>query len=183
MKRFIKPKFFLDISKNSSPITDIITPTPTTFKQFTSSELDQIVPNLWLGTYPDNDTIKKHNFTHILSLYDKIPDYNTDNIKLKHINLIDSGHQNIRDYFDECANFIHESLLQGGNVYVHCKYGISRSPTFVIAFIMKYGPNIYNEEHYTFEDALQYVRTKRSGVCPNLGFNLELHNYENLIMH
>ena len=48
-------------------------------------------------------------------------------------------------------------------IFVHCAMGVSRSASCVIMYIMK-------KFRIGFEDALEFVRTKRSIVEPNEGF-------------
>lgn len=55
-------------------------------------------------------------------------------------------------------------------VFVHCARGISRSATFVIAYLMK-------SQHWTVNEAYAFLRRKRR-VMPNLGFMLCLGEWE-----
>ena len=48
-----------------------------------------------------------------------------------------------------------------------------QSATIVIAYLIKY-------KGMTFLQALKYLKSKRPQVCPNLGFQLQLKNYEAL---
>jgi protein-tyrosine phosphatase len=143
--------------------------------------MDQIIPNLWLGELISVQDIIDNHFTHLLSIIDDYPDeFKNLGIKVKYIEMKDNSSENIFSRFDECTDFIHEALSSGGKVYVHCRQGLSRSPSIVIAYIMKYG--ICQEiHHYKFEEALQIVSEKRPNICPNLGFNLALQDYEKKI--
>ncbi|UYV66581.1 DUSP3 [Cordylochernes scorpioides] len=70
------------------------------------------------------------------------------------------------NYFDKAANFIQKALESGGKVLVHCRAGISRSATLVIAFLMiKKGLSV--------QEALKTVRAKRA-IIPNDGFLRQL---------
>lgn len=62
----------------------------------------------------------------------------------------------------EYLNLLHDNLNKN-NCLVHCFMGISRSPSFVIAFLMKY----YN---LRLNDAYSLVKSKRDIVFPNSGF-------------
>jgi len=52
--------------------------------------------------------------------------------------------------------------------------GISRSSSCVIAFMMK-------EKGYSFHSAMYQVRLKRPIVCPNVGFQKQLMDYESTL--
>lgn len=59
-------------------------------------------------------------------------------------------------YFEQVTDFIDGSLAST-NVLVHCMAGVSRSVSFVIAYLMKY-------RALHFEDGLNLVRSRRSVV-------------------
>ena len=57
--------------------------------------------------------------------------------------------------------------LENGAILVHCMFGISRSATAVIAYLMKY-------EFMNYYKAKNYVDTRRREVNPNKGFLKQL---------
>eukprot|EP01017_Pseudomicrothorax_dubius_P009562 TRINITY_DN13274_c0_g1_i1.p1 TRINITY_DN13274_c0_g1~~TRINITY_DN13274_c0_g1_i1.p1 ORF type:complete len:199 (-),score=13.95 TRINITY_DN13274_c0_g1_i1:153-749(-) len=71
------------------------------------------------------------------------------------------------------TDFIEEGRRKG-TVLVHCMWGASRSPTAVIAYLMRY-------HGYTFEKGYKFVRKKRNCVFPNEGFIAQLERYEKLL--
>lgn len=62
----------------------------------------------------------------------------------------------------------------GQAVLVHCKMGISRSGSTVIAYAMK-------QQHWPMDVALAYVRDRRSIVKPNEGFMKQLQTYNGIL--
>ena len=77
-------------------------------------------------------------------------------------------------HFDETYKFIKEAKDQNGTVLVHCKMGMSRSASSVIAFLMKeYGMN--NEE------ALEKVKKARPIVQPNDSFARQLVEFNGIL--
>lgn len=62
----------------------------------------------------------------------------------------------------------------GQAVLVHCKMGISRSASTVIAYAMK-------QHHWSLDTALTYVRDRRSIIKPNEGFMKQLQTYNGIL--
>ncbi|XP_070634615.1 dual specificity protein phosphatase 22 isoform X5 [Bos indicus] len=88
----------------------------------------------------------------------------------------DSPSQNLTRHFKESIKFIHECRLQGEGCLVHCLAGVSRSVTLVVAYIM-------TVTDFGWEDALHTVRAGRSCANPNLGFQRQLQEFEELQVH
>ena len=77
----------------------------------------------------------------------------------------------IINYFDEASELINNCKLKGSVLLVHCKFGISRSASIIIAYLIKYNK-------LKVEDALRFVKEKRSKIKPNKGFINQLYEYE-----
>ena len=104
---------------------------------FETSKIDQIDDNLWLGDLDAAENVedlKSKGIKKVLSIMKGyFPKYEEkDNITHKTLDIDDFASQNIIQYFGECLHFINgeEKIL------VHCGAGVSRSSSFVIAFIM-----------------------------------------------
>ena len=92
---------------------------------------------------------------------------NNSKIVIYKYNLQDSYDCNISLYFDEISDLINKQDI----VLVNCVAGISRSASFVIAYLMKY-------YELTLEEAFLYVRKRRNRICPNKQFMTYLYEYE-----
>lgn len=57
---------------------------------------------------------------------------------------------------------------------VHCKKGISRSSSTVIAYIMK-------EYGWSLNTALNHVKQQRNCITPNAGFMEQLHTFAGML--
>jgi len=77
----------------------------------------------------------------------------------------------IKRHFEKAIEYIDTNRKTGASVYVHCAAGVSRSATFVIAYLMK-------TMKMNVEDALKYVKARRQVVRPNEGFLKQLKEYE-----
>jgi len=74
----------------------------------------------------------------------------------------------IDDYFSEAYDFIHDALSHHQNkVLVHCGFGVSRSASLVIMYLMKTWQKGY-------EEAYDYVKACREIIEPNEGFKIQL---------
>jgi protein-tyrosine phosphatase len=69
-----------------------------------------------------------------------------------------------------------DQALRGkeNNVLVHCSAGISRSPTLVLAYMMK-------RCNFTLDEAFDRMRQLRSIVDPNVSFIIQLRDWEKLL--
>lgn len=93
--------------------------------------------------------------------------------KYLRVPVYDDGGENLLAYINDVFRFIEEGK-HFGNVLVHCRQGISRSASFVIAYLMK-------KNEFTVDEALDYVRRIRAVVSPNQGFIEQLRLYERML--
>ena len=70
-------------------------------------------------------------------------------------------------------DFIHQWTSRNLPVLVHCRAGVSRSASVVLAYMVRFGG-------FTLHDAFIYLRAARSVVTPNLGFMDKLVAYEDM---
>ena len=56
-------------------------------------------------------------------------------------------------------------------MFVHCAYGVSRSPTAVIAHLI-------SNKGMSYEKARKFVQEKRDLISPNAGFVEQLREFE-----
>lgn len=143
-----------------------------------AAKIDLIIPRIYLSD--DNaarnlNLLTQNNITHILNLTTNIPNkYEKNNIKYKKLVILDFESQNISQYFSEANEFIDDALKENekNNVLVHCNAGISRSSSFVIAYLM------HKKMFKTYKQALKHVRKSRPIVSPNKGFEKQLISLE-----
>jgi len=87
-----------------------------------------------------------------------------------HVSIEDDGMASMLPFFEVACNFIHEQR-QIGAVLVHCKGGISRSPTMIIAYLMRH-------EHLSLTDAMEVCCLARPAARPRATFLADLESYE-----
>eukprot|EP00759_Apiculatamorpha_spiralis_P002553 PhF_6_TR11010/c0_g1_i2/m.17828 len=156
---------------------------------------DMILEYLYLGSFSDamqRSVLQERGITHILNVAREVdstssssssvssPDSDANptceagcsfsNITYKKIEIDDHSDEDIGSHFEECLEFIASAKAAGGKVLVHCRQGISRSPTIVIAHLMR-------EFGWTLNQSIAFVQSKREEVCPNIGFILTLEEF------
>lgn len=90
-----------------------------------------------------------------------------------HIRIEDDGTESMLPYFDDAIAFIHLQRQRGG-VLVHCKGGMSRSPTLVVAYLMRH-------EHLSLIDAMEVCSLARPAAILGANFVDDLEVYENTL--
>lgn len=111
------------------------------------TDLNEIIKNLYLG---DRHAAKNKTLLTSLGVTRVIvagkelaPQFQNHFIHL-HLPIRDNPEEDIRSYFDQCCEFIDEAICQEQAVYVHCAYGVSRSSSIVIAYLIKKMKISYN---------------------------------------
>ena len=145
------------------------------FKIHSNSHPSEIFKWLYLGTFVnacDINELRRIKVNYILNCASECKNKNLPkDIKELHLKVKDDENFKIIDYFEEANEFIHKCKLEGGILLVHCKYGISRSASFVIAYLIKY-------MRYNVDYSFNFVYEKRSQIKPNKGFMNQLYIYE-----
>lgn len=153
-----------------------------------NNNIDEIIPHLYISNWgSSNDPIKmgKNKIKAVITIETrKKPDYilkyyKENNIDFLYLYLDDIPSENISKYFDISYNFIKKHIDKKENVLVHCYAGVSRSSTIIFNYMLK--------EYYLnkgckcpqciFRYFLDYSRSKRSIINPNIGFINQLLSY------
>ena len=143
-----------------------------------NSHPSQIFDWMYLGTFTnacDKDELRRIGIKYILNCAAECRNTNLPkDIKELHLNVRDEKWFDLIDYFEESNSFMNKVKMNGGIILVHCKFGISRSATFIIAYLIKYCG-------FTVMSALKFIKTIRNQINPNEGFLEQLLQYEKLI--
>ncbi|KAL4398154.1 hypothetical protein HN51_002759 [Arachis hypogaea] len=124
-----------------------------------------------VGTAANKNALKSLNVTHILTVAGKLPPTNPGDFVYKVINVADRDDVDLKQYFNQCFDFIEDAKMHGGGVLVHCFAGKSRSVTVVVAYLMK-------TRGMSLSEALQHVKSRRPLASPNPGFIRQLEDFE-----
>lgn len=139
--------------------------------------MDHIIDNIYLGNWVDSTNWKvlearniKSIFTLNVEKYDtKCRKKNMEARGIAHLFICidDRPDENIKHHLDTGVKYIHGA----GPILVHCSAGISRSASFVIAYLIRY-------KNMSVNEALAFCRSRRRRVNPNIGFIKQLREYE-----
>jgi len=136
--------------------------------------MSKIFDNLFLGSYADARNLaflQKNQITHIVTVGMELKTVYPNYYKYLFIPADDKPAYKLDVYFDEIADFIYSAIHhEQGKVFVHCYWGISRSTTSVMAYLIKY-------EKMSMIKAMSYVKSRRNVIYPNKGFVQQLKAY------
>eukprot|EP01083_Nonionella_stella_P032009 87610_1 len=137
---------------------------------------------LYLGNLKqvtNDEILKTLNITHIVNCTSI--HYHNHITKAKdqylQIKVTDTYYAPIEMHFERAYKFIDDALQNTDNkVLCHCRSGMSRSATIVISYLMK-------KNNMNLDDALHFVKRRRSKVQPNGGFMQQLQKYQAVLQH
>lgn len=136
--------------------------------------MSQILDKLFLGQKNDVTTkgfLVKHGITHIFNCAWEAAYAVPNDIKYFEMKLKDQQDFPMMDYLDKAADHINKILTEeNGTIFIHCMWGVSRSATLVIAYLIKY-------QKWSCCEAKEFVKKRRPVISPNPGFWTILQDY------
>ncbi|OIW28034.1 dual specificity phosphatase [Coniochaeta ligniaria NRRL 30616] len=171
--------------KSLAEITALINNEPKWFAGIDGSFPSRITDYMYLGnlTHANNPSLLKAlGITQILSVGEtamwrdgELEEWGTDNVCLVQ-GVQDNGIDPLTDEFERCLEFIDRGRQRGTATLVHCRVGVSRSATIVIAEVMR-------SMNMSFPRAYCFVRARRLNVIiqPHLRFAYELLKWEEVL--
>ncbi|XP_053255407.1 protein phosphatase Slingshot homolog 3 [Podarcis raffonei] len=157
------------------------------YKEFIDNEMllimaqmdrpSRIFDYLYLGSEwnaANFEELQRNRVSHILNVTREIDNFFPEHFTYMNVRLYDEETSQLLPHWKETYNFISAAWAQGSRVLVHCKMGVSRSGSTVIAYAMK-------EYGWSLEQALSHVRERRPIVHPNPGFMRQLELYQGIL--
>jgi serine/threonine/tyrosine-interacting protein len=138
--------------------------------------MQEILPAIYLGPYSATrnlQELQQAGITHIVSLWDSsesriLKVHHPDHFKYLQLEISDAATQNLITLFPAVKQFIDRAIIEeNGKVLVNCMSGISRSPAFVVAYLME-------ATGMEYEVVYRFVQNKRFCMNPNPGFKHQL---------
>ena len=146
----------------------------------TLDNVDEIVENLYLGgitaAYETENLVEQGIRAVVCCVREtEFPSYDFNKqIHYFRVDVEDVSIEPIEYFWPEAMQFIHEHHSKGLPVFVHCRAGVSRSASTVIAYLV-------SQLGFTLKDAFLLAHKKRPVVTPNLGFMDKLCELEKSI--
>ncbi|ETO10619.1 dual-specificity phosphatase [Reticulomyxa filosa] len=133
----------------------------------------EILEHLYLGTsafgYNEETLLEKKiafaiNCTSVEQKYSKVGTL--------FLNLTDEVNTNIAKYFELTNSTIDQCIKDHKNILIFCNSAVSRSPSFVIAYLMAH-------KNLKLKEAIDFIVEKKNGrdVDPNEGFRKQLKEF------
>lgn len=138
----------------------------TTPDQIPASILDNF---LYLGSQDcvEPATVRNFKITHILSVGIPMPEGVGGGLKSLYVPCLDLPETSMSEIWSTCNAFIETAKNNDGRVLVHCNAGVSRSASVVVGYLMM-------NCGFSFDDAYDLVKRRRSCIRPNDGFLRQL---------
>ncbi|XP_019956459.2 protein phosphatase Slingshot homolog 1 isoform X1 [Paralichthys olivaceus] len=111
---------------------------------------------------------------YILNVTREIDNFFPGTFSYHNIRVYDEEATDLLAHWNDTYNFIVKAKKNQSKCLVHCKMGVSRSASTVIAYAMK-------EHSWSLEKAYNFVKQKRSITRPNPGFMRQLAEYEGIL--
>ncbi|KAK1156444.1 hypothetical protein AOXY_G25420 [Acipenser oxyrinchus oxyrinchus] len=136
-----------------------------------------IFDHLYLGSEwnaSNLEELQSSGVGYILNITREIDNFFPGLFAYHNIRVYDEEATDLLSHWNDTYNFIVKAKKNHSKCLVHCKMGVSRSASTVIAYAMK-------EYGWSLEKAYNYVKQKRSITRPNAGFMRQLAEYEGIL--
>ncbi|KAL5248987.1 hypothetical protein ACHWQZ_G018000 [Mnemiopsis leidyi] len=141
-----------------------------------ASKPAEIIPFLYLGNERDSadlTLLRKLGVSKVLNVSRNCVNHFPEYFEYLNVPVEDRVYADISQHFNKALQFIEHARGEGCSVLVHCRAGISRSATVIIAYLIQY----YD---YSMEDAFDFIKVKHPVVSPNFNFMGQLLQFQNL---
>ncbi|KAH9924847.1 protein-tyrosine phosphatase-like protein [Fomitopsis serialis] len=140
-------------------------------------QYSEIIPGLFVADMYTATSPAVHRglgVTHVVSVLKQDCPRFWQNLQHVCVPIEDSRSAGLLGHLDFITDWIQHALERGGQVMVHCVWGMSRSASVAIAFLMA-------TRRMSLDDAFRHVVSRRKIVRPNSGFMQQLKVYERIL--
>ncbi|XP_057206958.1 protein phosphatase Slingshot homolog 1 isoform X2 [Triplophysa rosa] len=136
-----------------------------------------IFDHLYLGSEWNASNLEELQETgvgYILNVTREIDNFFPGTFCYHNVRVYDDEATDLLAHWNDTYNFIIKAKKNQSKCLVHCKMGVSRSASTVIAYAMK-------EYGWSLEKAYNFVKQKRSITRPNASFMRQMAEYEGIL--
>ncbi|KAM8976343.1 protein phosphatase Slingshot homolog 2 [Pelodytes ibericus] len=138
----------------------------------------EIFDHVYLGSEwnaSNLEDLQNRGVRYILNVTREIDNFFPGVFEYHNIRVYDEEGTDLLAYWNDTYKFISKAKKHGAKCLVHCKMGVSRSASTVIAYAMKeYGWNL--------DRAFDYVKERRTVTKPNPSFMKQLEEYQGILL-
>ncbi|KAL0972742.1 hypothetical protein UPYG_G00194170 [Umbra pygmaea] len=158
------------------------------FKEFIDNEMivilgqmdspTEIFDHVYLGSEwnaSNLEELQSSGVRYILNVTREIDNFFPGMFEYHNIRVYDEEATNLLEYWNDTYKFITKAKKAGVKCLVHCKMGVSRSASTVIAYAMK-------EYGWDLETAFEHVKDRRAVTKPNPSFMKQLEEYQGILL-
>uniref|UniRef100_A0A8C2H0B5 protein-serine/threonine phosphatase n=1 Tax=Cyprinus carpio TaxID=7962 RepID=A0A8C2H0B5_CYPCA len=158
------------------------------FKEYIDNEMiiilgqmdrpSEIFEHVYLGSEWNASNLEELQNTgvqYILNVTREIDNFFPGLFEYHNIRVYDEEATDLLAYWNDTYKFISRAKKAGAKCLVHCKMGVSRSASTVIAYAMK-------EYGWDLKQAFEYVKERRAVTKPNPSFMRQLEEYQGILM-
>ncbi|XP_048021400.1 protein phosphatase Slingshot homolog 2b isoform X2 [Megalobrama amblycephala] len=138
----------------------------------------EIFEHVYLGSEwnaSNLEELQNSGVQYILNVTREIDNFFPGLFEYHNIRVYDEEATDLLAYWNDTYKFISRAKKAGAKCLVHCKMGVSRSASTVIAYAMK-------EYGWDLEQAFEYVKERRAVTKPNPSFMRQLEEYQGILM-
>uniref|UniRef100_A0A8C1HY31 protein-serine/threonine phosphatase n=1 Tax=Cyprinus carpio carpio TaxID=630221 RepID=A0A8C1HY31_CYPCA len=138
----------------------------------------EIFEHVYLGSEWNASNLEELQNTgvqYILNVTREIDNFFPSLFEYHNIRVYDEEATDLLAYWNDTYKFISRAKKAGAKCLVHCKMGVSRSASTVIAYAMK-------EYGWDLDQAFEYVKERRAVTKPNPSFMRQLEEYQGILM-
>jgi len=134
--------------------------------------MSQVFKNLYIGGIEAAEVAVDLGFSSVLTLDTVLPS-STPALKNHHICITDEEDTDILSHLPAALSFVQGSLEAGRKLLVHCRHGVSRSATVILAWVMA-------SESKSVTTAMAQLASVRPQCRPNPGFWRQLNLFQSM---
>ncbi|KAK6317575.1 hypothetical protein J4Q44_G00129750 [Coregonus suidteri] len=121
------------------------------------------------------EELQNSGVQYILNVTKEIDNFFPGVFEYHNIRVYDEEATDLLAYWNDTYKFISRAKKAGAKCLVHCKMGVSRSASTVIAYAMK-------EYGWDLERAFDHVKERRAVTKPNPSFMRQLEEYQGILL-